>query len=203
MLEVNNLTMQFGALKSINDLSIKVNQGEVVSVIGPNGAGKTTLFNVITGIYTPTSGSVMLGEKKLNGLSPAKVNQIGIARTFQNVRLFLNMSVIENVMAATYAKTKSGLFASALALPSSRREEKAVRERAEELLSFFGTRLTGYRWGEQAYSLSYANRRRLEIARALATDPKVLLLHTNYVPAKRLKAFLFHQPTEIWLQYLK
>ena len=111
MLEVNNLTMQFGALKSINDLSIKVNQGEVVSVIGPNGAGKTTLFNVITGIYTPTSGSVMLGEKKLNGLSPAKVNQIGIARTFQNVRLFLNMSVIENVMAATYAKTKSGLFA--------------------------------------------------------------------------------------------
>ena len=154
MLEVNNLTMQFGALKSINDLSIKVNQGEVVSVIGPNGAGKTTLFNVITGIYTPTSGSVMLGEKKLNGLSPAKVNQVGIARTFQNVRLFLNMSVVENVMAATYAKTKSGLFASALALPSSRREEKAVRERAEELLSFFGTRLTGYRWGEPAYSLS-------------------------------------------------
>ena len=111
MLEIQNLTMQFGALKSINDLSIKVNQGEVVSVIGPNGAGKTTLFNVITGIYTPTSGTVMLGENKLNGLSPAKVNRMGIARTFQNVRLFLNMSVIENVMAATYANTKSGLFA--------------------------------------------------------------------------------------------
>ena len=134
MLEISNLSMQFGALKSINDLNIKVNQGEVVSVIGPNGAGKTTLFNVITGIYAPTSGTVMLGEKKLTGLSPAKVNRMGVARTFQNVRLFLNMSVIENVMAATYAKTKSGLFASALALPSSRREEKAVRERAEELL---------------------------------------------------------------------
>ena len=186
--------MQFGALKSINDLSIKVNQGEVVSVIGPNGAGKTTLFNVITGIYTPTSGNVMLGEKKLNGLSPANVNQIGIARTFQNVRLFLNMSVIENVMAATYAKTKSGLFASALALPSSRREEKAVRERAEDLLSFFGTRLTGYRWGEPAYSLSYANRRRLEIARALATDPKVLLLDE---PAAGMNPKETHEITEV------
>jgi ABC-type branched-subunit amino acid transport system ATPase component len=194
MLEISNLTMQFGALKSINDLNIKVNQGEVVSVIGPNGAGKTTLFNVITGIYAPTSGTVMLGEKKLTGLSPAKVNRMGVARTFQNVRLFLNMSVIENVMAATYAKTKSGLFASALALPSSRREEKAVRERAEELLSFFGTRLTGYRWGEPAYSLSYANRRRLEIARALATDPKVLLLDE---PAAGMNPKETHEITEV------
>ncbi len=176
MLEIKKLTMQFGALKSISDLDITVNKGEIVSVIGPNGAGKTTLFNVVTGIYKPTEGDVLLDGKSIAGKDPAVVNRLGIARTFQNVRLFLNMSVIENVMAATYAQTKSNIFSSALGLPASRKEEKEVRAKAEELLSFFGTRLTGYRWEQPAYSLSYANRRRLEIARALATNPKVLLL---------------------------
>ena len=176
MLELKQLSMQFGALKSLSNLDLKVSKGEIVSVIGPNGAGKTTLFNVVTGIYAPTSGQVLLDGKSIAGKDPADVNRLGIARTFQNVRLFLNMSVIENVMAATYANTKSNIFSSALGLPGARREEKAVRERAEELLNFFGSRLTGYRWEQPAYSLSYANRRRLEIARALATNPKVLLL---------------------------
>jgi ABC-type branched-subunit amino acid transport system ATPase component len=176
MLELKKITMQFGALTSINELDITVNKGEIVSVIGPNGAGKTTLFNVVTGIYKPTSGDVLLDGASIAGKDPAVVNRLGIARTFQNVRLFLNMSVIENVMAATYSQTKSNIFSSALGLPSSRKEEKEVRAKAEELLSFFGTRLTGYRWEQPAYSLSYANRRRLEIARALATNPKDLLL---------------------------
>ena len=176
MLNLSNLTMEFGALRSISELDHTVNKGEIVSVIGPNGAGKTTLFNVITGIYTPTSGSVELDGKSLLGLDPARINHAGVARTFQNVRLFLNMSVIENVMSATYGHTRAGLFSSALALPKSRKEEKLVRAKAEELLSFFGSRLTGYRWDQPAYSLSYANRRRLEIARALATEPKLLLL---------------------------
>jgi len=176
MLHLSNLTMEFGALRSISELDLTVNKGEIVSVIGPNGAGKTTLFNVITGIYTPTSGSVELEGKSLLGLDPARVNHAGVARTFQNVRLFLNMSVIENVTSATYGHTRAGLFSSALALPKSRKEEKVVRAKAEELLSFFGSRLTGYRWDQPAYSLSYANRRRLEIARALATEPRLLLL---------------------------
>lgn len=176
MLNLSNLTMEFGALRSISELDLTVNKGEIVSVIGPNGAGKTTLFNVITGIYTPTSGSVELDGKSLLGLDPARINHAGVARTFQNVRLFLNMSVIENVMSATYGHTRAGLFSSALALPKSRKEETLVRAKAEELLSFFGSRLTGYRWDQPAYSLSYANRRRLEIARALATEPKLLLL---------------------------
>lgn len=176
MLNLSNLTMEFGALRSISELDLTVNKGEIVSVIGPNGAGKTTLFNVITGIYTPTSGSVGLDGKSLLGLDPARINHAGVARTFQNVRLFLNMSVIENVMSATYGHTSAGLFSSAFALPKSRKEEKVVRAKAEELLSFFGSRLTGYRWDQPAYSLSYANRRRLEIARALATEPKLLLL---------------------------
>ena len=168
--------MEFGALKTLSDLDIEVKEKEIVSVIGPNGAGKTTLFNIVTGLYRPTSGTVLLGDREMTGLSPAQINHAGIARTFQNVRLFLNMSVLENVMSATFGRTNSGLFSSALGLRKSRKEEAAVKERAQELLSFFGTRLTGYRWDQPAYSLSYANRRRLEIARALATEPKVLLL---------------------------
>ena len=157
--------MEFGALKTLSDLDIEVKEKEIVSVIGPNGAGKTTLFNIVTGLYRPTSGTVLLGDQKMTGLSPAQINHAGIARTFQNVRLFLNMSVLENVMSATFGRTNSGLFSSALGLRKSRKEEAAVKERAQELLSFFGTRLTGYRWDQPAYSLSYANRRRLEIAR--------------------------------------
>ncbi len=176
LLELSQVSKSFGGLKSLQSLDLWVNTGEVVSVIGPNGAGKTTLFNVITGIYQPSSGDVMFDGRSLVGRSPVEVASVGIARTFQNVRLFLNMSVRDNVMAATFGHTKAGLWRSALGTPGSRREEREVRAKAEELLSFFGTRLMGYRWDQPAYSLSYANRRRLEIARAMATGATMLLL---------------------------
>jgi branched-chain amino acid transport system ATP-binding protein len=194
MLELRNIKMSFGALVTIDNLDMNVEKGEIVSVIGPNGAGKTTLFNVITGVYKPDSGSITLDGNNLIGRDPAKVTRAGVARTFQNVRLFLNMSVIENVMAATFGHTSAGLFSSALGLPKSRKEEVAIRGQAEELLEFFGTRLTGYRWDQPAYSLSYANRRRLEIARALATNPRVLLLDE---PAAGMNPKETHEITEI------
>ena len=176
MLELRAVGKSFGGLHCLTALDLTVAEGEIVSIIGPNGAGKTTLFNVITGVYRPDSGAVLLEGKSISGLPPAQVTGRGIARTFQNVRLFLNMSVRENVMAAAFGRTRAGLFSSALGLPSARSEERAVRERAEELLAFFGTRLTGYRLDQPAYSLSYANRRRLEIARAMSTGARVLLL---------------------------
>ena len=145
-------------------------------MIGPNGAGKTTVFNVITGVYQPSSGDVRFVGQSIAGQPPHRIAQRGIARTFQSLRLFLNMSVIENVMAATYGHTRATPPESILRLPRARREEREARELAQDVLSFFGQRLAGYRWDQPAYSLSYANRRRLEIARALATRPRLLLL---------------------------
>ncbi len=153
-----------------------VNEGEVVSLIGPNGAGKTTVFNLITGVYEPDEGEILLDGESLVGLPPHRISQRGVARTFQTLRLFLNMTVKENVMAAAYGHTKATVFQSILRTPGARREEKAIQALAEERLSFFGDRLMGYRWDQPAYSLSYANRRRLEIARATATKPRILLL---------------------------
>ena len=176
VLEVDKVSLAFGGLKALTELEVHLDEREVVSIIGPNGAGKSTVFNVITGVYTPSEGAVRLGGKSLVGLKPHRITQAGVARTFQSLRLFLNMSVIENVMAATYGNTHAMPWESILRLPRARREEREVRETAEEVLSFFGQRLAGYRWDQPAYSLSYANRRRLEIARALATRPKVLLL---------------------------
>jgi ABC-type branched-subunit amino acid transport system ATPase component len=147
-----------------------------VSLIGPNGAGKTTLFNLVTGVYRPTNGDIRLGGRSLVGLDPHKITQLGVARTFQTLRLFLNMSVKENVMAAAYGHTKAGVFRAMLRTPGMRREERQIAALAEEKLGFFGQRLMGYRWNQPAYSLSYANRRRLEIARAMATNARVLLL---------------------------
>ena len=142
-------------------------------MIGPNGAGKTTVFNVITGVYEPTAGDVRFaGESHRRASATPGSPDAGIARTFQSLRLFLNMTVLENVMAATYGDTKATPLESMLRLPRARREEREVRALTEEVLSFFGERLAGYRWDQPAYSLSYANRRRLEIARALATRPE-------------------------------
>ncbi|MEJ7647556.1 MAG: ABC transporter ATP-binding protein [Nakamurella sp.] len=194
LLELSQLNMSFGGLRSLQDLDLWVDEGEVVSVIGPNGAGKTTLFNVITGIYRPTSGDVRFDGSSLVGANPTDVASRGIARTFQTVRLFLNMSVRDNVMAATFGQTRAGLWRSALGTPGARREEREVRARAEELLSFFGTRLMGYRWDQPAYSLSYANRRRLEIARAMATGAKMLLLDE---PAAGMNPSETHEITEL------
>ena len=176
LLELRNLNKSFGGLTVISDLDLHVNEDEIVSVIGPNGAGKTTLFNLITGVYGPDDGEILLDGESIVGLEPHQVTNRGVARTFQTLRLFLNMSVRENVMAVQYGRTKATVLESMFRLPRARREEKEIRARAEEKLSFFGQRLVGYRWDQPAYSLSYANRRRLEIARAMATEPRILLL---------------------------
>ena len=176
LLELSGVGKSFGGLQVISDLDLAVNPGEVVSLIGPNGAGKTTVFNLITGVYAPGRGSIRLDGRELVGLPPHRVAEAGIARTFQTLRLFLNMSVQENVTAATYGRTRARLWQSVLRTPRARREEREVRELADDVFGFFGERLAGYRRRQPAYSLSYANRRRLEIARAIATRPRVLLL---------------------------
>jgi ABC-type branched-subunit amino acid transport system ATPase component len=176
LLDLQGVSMSFGGLRVIDDLDLHVDEGEIVSVIGPNGAGKTTLFNLVTGVYEPTDGDIVFAGSSIKGLEPHQITRRGIARTFQTLRLFLNMSVRENVMAAAYGHTKAGVFRSMLRTPGMRREEQEIRELAEQRLAFFGERLMGYRWDQPAYSLSYANRRRLEIARATATNPRMLLL---------------------------
>lgn len=176
VLELTDVVKRFGGLTSIDHLSLAVSSGEVVSVIGPNGAGKTTLFNLITGVYRPDEGDVRVNGSSVVGLTPDKVAARGVARTFQNVRLFLNLSVRENLEAAMFGRTRASLLGAVLGSPRARREARENEERVQDVLSFFGTRLQGYRLDQPAYSLSYANRRRLEIARAMATGAEVLLL---------------------------
>jgi branched-chain amino acid transport system ATP-binding protein len=176
LLDLQKVSMAFGGLTVVDGLDLHVDEGEIVSVIGPNGAGKTTLFNLITGVYRPTSGDIVFEGRSIVGLEPHRITQRGIARTFQTLRLFLNMTVRENVMAAAYGHTKAGPLRSVLRTRGMRREEQEIRDLAEQRLAFFGARLMGYRWDQPAYSLSYANRRRLEIARATATNPRLLLL---------------------------
>ena len=194
LLELRRVSLAFGGLKVVTDLDLHVNEGEIVSVIGPNGAGKTTLFNLITGIYRPDEGDILLGGASIVGLQPHQISRRGISRTFQTLRLFLNMSVKENVMAAAYGRTHAGVFRSMLRTPGMRREEREIAQLAEDCLSFFGQRLMGYRWDQPAYSLSYANRRRLEIARATATRPRVLLLDE---PAAGMNPVETHEITEL------
>jgi branched-chain amino acid transport system ATP-binding protein len=194
LLELEGVSKSFGGLRVIDDLELVVNEREVVSVIGPNGAGKTTLFNLITGIYRPDEGEIRLDGLNLVGFAPHKITKLGVARTFQTLRLFLNMSVKENVMAAQYGRTKAGPFRAILRTPGMRREEKEIAARAEEKLGFFGQRLMGYRWNQPAYSLSYANRRRLEIARAMATEPRILLLDE---PAAGMNPVETHEITQL------
>jgi branched-chain amino acid transport system ATP-binding protein len=194
VLSLGQLSLAFGGLRAISDLDLQVGNREIVSLIGPNGAGKTTVFNVVTGVYQPSSGDVQFAGQSIAGQAPHNIARLGIARTFQSLRLFLNMSVIDNVLAATYGSTKAAPWESILRLPRARREEREVRERAGEILSFFGQRLAGYRWEQPAYSLSYANRRRLEIARALATQPSLLLLDE---PAAGMNPAETHEVTEL------
>ena len=176
LLEIRGLKKRFGGLYALSDLELHVEDGEIVSVIGPNGAGKTTLFNVITGLYEPDAGEVLFGGQSLTGLKPNQITRLGVARTFQTVHLFPNMSVLENAMVGQHCRSRSGLFGAVLRPPRTRREEERIREKAAEALAFFGTRLSGYRHDQPASTLSYANRRRLEIARAMATEPSILLL---------------------------
>ena len=194
LLELKGVSKAFGGLQCINGLDLDVREREVVSVIGPNGAGKTTLFNLITGIYKPDAGDILFEEMSIVGLAPHAITNRGIARTFQTLRLFLNMTVKENVMAATYGRTRSTVVESMLRLPWTRREEKEANRFAEEKLAFFGQRLMGYRWEQPAYSLSYANRRRLEIARATATQPRLLLLDE---PAAGMNPVETHEIAEL------
>ena len=197
ILELQGVSKAFGGLQVIDSLDMHIDEGEIVSVIGPNGAGKTTLFNLITGIYRPDQGEILLDGQPLVGLAPHRITKLGVARTFQTLRLFLNMTVKENVMAAAYGRTKAGVFRSILRTPGMRREEREIAELAEQRLAFFGQRLIGYRWDQPAYSLSYANRRRLEIARATATSPRVLLLDE---PAAGMNPTETHEITELIAQ---
>jgi branched-chain amino acid transport system ATP-binding protein len=194
LLELKDVSLGFGGLTVVDGLDLHVDEGEIVSVIGPNGAGKTTLFNLITGIYRPQTGDILFDGQTIVGLEPHEITCRGISRTFQTLRLFLNMSVKDNVMAAAYGHTRAGVFRSMLRTPGMRREEREIAALAEERLRFFGKRLMGYRWDQPAYSLSYANRRRLEIARATATNPRLLLLDE---PAAGMNPAETHEITEL------
>jgi branched-chain amino acid transport system ATP-binding protein len=194
LLELKGVSLSFGGLRVVSELDLLVKEGEIVSLIGPNGAGKTTVFNLVTGVYHPDDGEILLDGRNIAGLQPHRISRLGVARTFQTLRLFLNMSVKENVMAVAYGKTKAGVFRSMLRTPGMRREEREIHALAEERLGFFGDRLTGYRWDQPAYSLSYANRRRLEIARATATRPRILLLDE---PAAGMNPSETHEITEL------
>jgi ABC-type branched-subunit amino acid transport system ATPase component len=176
VLEVSALQKHFGGLFALSGLDFEVQEGEIVSVIGPNGAGKSTLFNVVTGIYEPDGGDVRYLGESIVGLRPHQVVKLGVARTFQSVRLFANMTILENAMVGQHCRTRGGIFGSIFRTPAVRAEEERIKQRATEALSFFGERLSGYRLEQPAFSLSYANRRRLEMARAMATDPQLILL---------------------------
>ncbi|HEX3639673.1 MAG TPA: ABC transporter ATP-binding protein [Ktedonobacteraceae bacterium] len=175
LLELNTVTKQFGGLTAVEAVTFKVYPGQIVSIIGPNGAGKTTVFNLITGLYRPSSGAIRLAGQSLVGLSPDKVVLRGLARTFQNIRLFNNMTVVENVLVGLHTQLKAGIFGSLFRPPAVMHEEANARKRAIELLSFFGTVLVEHQ-EEYVMNLSYADRRRVEIARALAANPRLLLL---------------------------
>jgi branched-chain amino acid transport system ATP-binding protein len=176
LLEIRSLHKYFGGVHAVDNVDLEVNEGEIVSVIGPNGAGKTTLFNIVTGFYEPDSGSITFGGVPIAGLKPNQITAVGIARTFQQVRLFPHMTVLENAMVGQHCRTRSGLFGAIIRPPRTRKEEEAIEKRAIEILRFFGDRFPQPVREEFAASLSYADRRRLEIARALASDPKLLLL---------------------------
>ncbi|MCP4361395.1 MAG: ABC transporter ATP-binding protein [Chloroflexi bacterium] len=175
-LDIQKLSVAFGGLQVIRDLNFTVGEQEIVSIIGPNGAGKSTTLNLITGINPPDEGDILFKGDSIVGMQPHDITGLGIARTFQTLRVFLNMSVIENVISAAYCQTKGNLFSAVFRTSSWRREEERIRAEAEEKLAFFGSRLKGYRYDQPAYSLSYANRRRLEIARAMMTSATMLLL---------------------------
>src|ERR1700704_6251868 len=194
LLELEGISKHFGGLTCIDGLDLHVDEREIVSVIGPNGAGKTTLFNLVTGVYRPDAGDIRFEGETLIGLEPHEITARGIARTFQTLRLFLNRTVKENVMAAAWSHTHAGVIRSILRTPGMRREEREIERLAEERLSFFGERLMGYRWNQPAYSLSYANRRRLEIARATAAKPRLLLLDE---PAAGMNPVETHEITEL------
>jgi ABC-type branched-subunit amino acid transport system ATPase component len=180
LLETSGLTKDFGGLRAVHDLALRIEEGEIVGLIGPNGSGKTTVFNVVTGLYRATAGAIRFhpggdGVHELTGRPAHAITALGIARTFQNQRLFNQMTVLENVLVGMHCRTRAGIAGILFAMPAARAERREAEARARDLLALFGERLLP-RAGRPAWTLSYANRRRLEIARALATRPRLLLL---------------------------
>lgn len=173
MLRVDNITMQFGGLKAVSDLKIDISKNQIIGLIGPNGAGKTTAFNMITGVYTPTAGNVYFNDVDITGKKPHEITKLGIARTFQNIRLFKDLTVLDNVIIANHLRLDSGLFSSVIKTPKYKAEEKKIYEKSVKLLEELGLMDLAH---EKSSNLPYGKQRRLEIARALATDPQLLLL---------------------------
>lgn len=176
MLELTRVYKAFGGLQAISDLSLRIKEGEIVSLIGPNGAGKTTVFNLITGVYTPDTGDIDFEGRSLKGLKPSAIVDRGVARTFQNLRLFTNLTVLENVLIPQHHTLRSNWLSTVMRTPKYLRQEREMHERALEKLAFFGPRLMSFRLHQSVEVLSYANRRRTEMARAMATGAKLLLL---------------------------
>lgn len=173
ILETNNCTIRFGGLVAVNELNLSIQESQIFGLIGPNGAGKTTVFNLLTGVYAPTSGTIKFLGKQVEGTAPCKISAMGMSRTFQNIRLFSSMTVLENVMTAYHVRTKQSMIDAIFRDSKHQADEKQQRDFSLELLSIFN--LAQYA-NEQATSLPYGSQRRLEIARALATNPKLLLL---------------------------
>ena len=173
LLEVEGVTKRFGGLVALSEVSFSIGKGEIYGLIGPNGAGKTTLFNVLTGLYRQDTGTFRFEGKVLRNATPDRIAALGIARTFQNIRLFANLSALENVMIGRHVRTKANVVGAILRNPATRAEERAIERRAHELLEYVGI---AHRGNELARHLSYGDQRRLEIARALATDPRLLAL---------------------------
>lgn len=187
LLELKDLTIKFGGVTALNEVNLKIYKGEILALIGPNGAGKTTVFNVVTGVYKATSGEVLLNDKSLNGMKRHHITKLGISRTFQNIRLFGDMTALENVITATDVHKKSGLLGGLFGTSRARREEQEGREKAHELLKFIGIDEYSDRL---ARNLPYGVQRRLEIARALGTNPQILLLDepaAGFNPAEKVE----------------
>lgn len=172
-LTLDDICVRFGGLQALTEVSFTLGEGEVIGLIGPNGAGKTTVFNVITGVYKASSGKVTYDGTTITGLRPYQVLTMGIARTFQNIRLFQNMTALENCMVAQHSRSKTGVIGAVLRSPSQRREEEAITEKSRKALEFMGL---GKAMDEVASNLPYGHQRRLEIARALASEPQTILL---------------------------
>ncbi len=173
LLVTTELRKEFGGLIATNDVDFSIPRGSIVALIGPNGAGKTTFFNMLTGVYTPTSGHIVFDGEEIGDLPPHTITKLGIGRTFQNIRLFDNMTALENVLVGMHCRMHARIIPSILRTRGVQREEREIRERGRELLTYCGL---GGKGGERAGSLSYGDQRRLEVTRALATEPKLLLL---------------------------
>jgi len=173
LVNVENITLKFGGLKAVDDVSFSIEEGNIMGLVGPNGAGKTSMFNMITGFYKPTNGSIIFNGKNIVRKKPSKITELGMARTFQNIRLFPTLTVLENVMSGMHSKTKQGFIGAIFRTPSQKKEEELIRAVAESALEFIG--VSEYR-NRQAKNLPYGLQRKVEIARALASQPKLLLL---------------------------